>query len=48
MVCESNVRYTIEQIRRNSPILKGMEDRGEIKIAGAVYDMDDGTVGWLD
>jgi carbonic anhydrase len=48
MVCESNVRYTIEQIRRNSPILKGMEDRGEIKIVGAVYDMDDGTVGWLD
>jgi carbonic anhydrase len=44
MVCESNVRHTIEQIRLNSPILKEMEDNGEIKIVGAVYDMDNGQV----
>ena len=48
MVCESNVRHTIEQIRLNSPILKEMEDNGEIKIVGAVYDMDNGQVTFMD
>jgi len=48
MVCESNVRHTIEQIRLNSPILNEMEDKGEIKIVGAVYDMDNGQVTFLD
>ncbi len=47
MACTSNVRRTIEQIRENSPILKEMEEKGEIKIVGAVYDMDDGKVSWL-
>ena len=47
MACESNVKNTIEQIRKNSPILKEMEDNGEIKIIGAVYDMDDGSVDFL-
>ena len=48
MVCESNVRNTIDQIRLNSPLLKEMEDRGEIKIVGSVYDMDNGKVDWLE
>lgn len=47
MACESNVKNTIEQIRTNSPILKEMEEKGEIKIVGAVYDMDNGKVDWL-
>lgn len=47
MACESNVINTIEQIRKNSPILKEMEDKGEIKIVGAVYDMDNGKVDFL-
>lgn len=46
-VCESNVMHTIEQIRANSPILKEMEEKGEIKIVGAVYDMDSGKVSFL-
>lgn len=46
-VCESNVMHTIEQIRANSPILKEMEEKGEIKIVGAVYDMDSGKVTFL-
>ncbi|HRN91759.1 MAG TPA: carbonic anhydrase family protein [Ferruginibacter sp.] len=46
-VCESNVKHTIEQIRQNSPILKEMEDLGQIKIVGAVYDMDSGKVTFL-
>ncbi len=48
MVCVSNVKNTIDQIRINSPIVKEMEDKGEIKIVGAVYDMDNGKVVWLE
>ena len=47
-VCESNVKNTINQIRINSPILKEMEENGEIKIIGAVYDLDDGEVSFLE
>lgn len=47
MACESNVKHTIDQIRLKSPILKEMEDNGEIKIVGAVYDMDNGNVDFL-
>lgn len=47
-VCESNVLNTIEQIRVNSPILKEMEDNGQIKIVGGVYDMDSGIVAFLE
>lgn len=48
MACQSNVKNTINNIRLNSPILKEMEDKGQIKIVGAVYDMDNGLVEWLD
>ncbi|MFK7785277.1 MAG: carbonic anhydrase family protein [Crocinitomicaceae bacterium] len=46
-VSESNVRNTMEMIRKNSPILKVMDDNGEIKILGALYDMDTGKVTML-
>ena len=48
MASESNVRNTIEEIRKQSPILKEMEEKGEIKIVGGLYDMDDGKVSLLD
>ncbi len=47
LACESNVRKTIQDIRTKSPILKKMEDQGEIKIIGGVYDMDTGEVDFL-
>lgn len=47
-VCEKNVEHTIATIRANSPILKELEDRGEIKIIGAMYDMDTGEVYFMD
>lgn len=47
MVCEQNVRNTIEQIRKKSPILAEMEEKKEIKIVGGVYDMDTGEVDFL-
>ncbi|MFK7936073.1 MAG: carbonic anhydrase family protein [Saprospiraceae bacterium] len=48
LASESNIRNTINKIRTDSPILKEMEDNGEIKIVGALYDMDDGSVDLLD
>ena len=48
MVCDRNVNNSIEQIRINSPILKEMEDKGEIKIVGAYYNMDTGKAEWLE
>ena len=47
-VCENNVMNTIETIRNDSPILKEMEDNGEIKIVGAIYDMDSGNVIFME
>ena len=48
MASKSNVRNTIEKIRNESEILREMEQNGEIKIVGAVYDMDDGSVDFLN
>jgi carbonic anhydrase len=48
LVSESNVRNTLAKIRSESPILKEMEDQGELKIMGALYDMDNGKVTFLE
>lgn len=47
-VTEANVRLTMDDLRKRSPILKEMEDQGQIKIAGALYDMDTGVIEFLD
>ena len=46
-VSENNVRYAIQQIREKSPVLKEMEDKGEIKIVGAFYRLTDGTLEFI-
>ena len=46
-VSENNVRYAIEKIKKDSPLLKTMFENGEIDIKGAVYDMDTGVVNFL-
>ena len=46
-VSENNVKYAMQQIREKSPILKEMEDKGEIKIVGAFYHLTDGTLEFL-
>ena len=43
-VSAENVRLTIEVLRKMSPVLKEMEDNGEIIISGAMYDVADGKV----
>lgn len=48
MVIQANVKVTVENIRRQSGILDEMEKKGEIKIVGAYYDMDNGEVTFFD
>lgn len=43
-VVDSNVDLTVEDIRRQSLLLKEMEANGEIMIVGAVYDVATGKV----
>jgi len=43
-VSHTNVKLMVSQIRKDSPILKDMEDNGEIKIVGAMYHIETGKV----
>ncbi|GAA4801145.1 carbonic anhydrase family protein [Litoribaculum gwangyangense] len=43
-VSKKNVELTIDRIHRESPILTDMEKIGEIKIIGAMYDINTGAV----
>jgi len=46
-VAVKNVQMTIENTRSMSPVLKEMEDNGEIKIVGAMYDIKNGKVTFM-
>jgi carbonic anhydrase len=48
LVIRENVKMTVANIRRHSPILKEMEEVSEIKIVGAYYDMDNGEVTFFE
>jgi carbonic anhydrase len=48
MVGKKNVTETINTIRKNSTILKEMEDKGEIKIGGAFYDIETGKIEFME
>ncbi|MBL4746647.1 MAG: carbonic anhydrase [Flavobacteriaceae bacterium] len=43
-----NVKLSIDKIRVNSPILAAMERANEIEIVGAVYDVTNGVVTFMD
>ncbi len=43
-VTELNVIMTIERIRNESPIIAELENLGQIKIVGGLYDVDNGKV----
>jgi carbonic anhydrase len=47
-VTEQNVRLTVDNIRKRSPIIAELEQAGEVKIIGAIYDMHTGVVQALD
>jgi carbonic anhydrase len=43
-VVEENVRQTVAEIRRVSPLLAEMEQKGDILIVGGLYSLQDGSV----
>ena len=43
-VADKNVVLTLERVRERSPILRGMVDKGDIGLAGAMYDVHTGQV----
>lgn len=47
-VARVNVELTIENIRKQSPVLADMEINGEIKIVGAMYDIRSGKVTFME
>ncbi len=47
-VTEQNVRQTVADIRKDSPVLADLERSGTIKIVGAIYDLESGKVTLLD
>lgn len=47
-VTKLNVQLTIERIRKESQIVAELEQQKDIKIIGAVYDVDNGKVDFFD
>ncbi|WP_437369347.1 carbonic anhydrase family protein [Maribacter litoralis] len=47
-VASKNVELTIANIRKQSPVLAEMEENGEIKIVGAMYDIASGAVSFYE
>lgn len=45
---EENVRQTVANIRKHSPILAKLEKSGDIKIVGAMYELETGKVAVLE
>jgi len=43
-VAKKNVNFSIDRIRKESPILAEMENNNEIEIIGAIYDVNSGLV----
>jgi carbonic anhydrase len=46
-VADKNVALTLERIRERSHILRGMSDKGDIGLAGAMYDVHTGQVAFM-
>ena len=47
-VSHMNVDLTIDRIHAESPVLSEMEKNGEIKIIGAMYDVNSGAVTFFE
>ena len=47
-VATLNVHVTVEQVLKNSPILKEMIEKGEIALIGGMYDVETGLVDFYD
>lgn len=48
LVTEENVRLAMDEIRKKSSVLKGLEDEGKIMIVGGIYDVSSGKVTFFE
>ena len=48
MVTEQNIQLTIDDIRKRSHVIRDLEQKGQVKMVGALYDMSSGTVEFID
>ena len=46
LVSHANVRVQMGRIRKESPVLRELEEQGKIDIVGAVYDVETAKVAW--
>jgi carbonic anhydrase len=47
-VGEANVRLTMEEVKKQSPVMKEMIDSGELLLVGGIYNLETGRVSYLD
>src|SRR6266516_6133197 len=45
---KANVRNVVQALRSSTPVLKAKIDAGELKVVGAYYSLDTGTVAFMD
>jgi carbonic anhydrase len=43
-----NVRLVVETLRRSAPALAALQERGSLRVVGAVYDIETGIVEWAE
>ena len=46
-VARTNVELTLADIRRRSPVIAGLESKGTVKLAGAMYNLESAAVDFL-
>jgi carbonic anhydrase len=44
---KANVEMVVKQLRTSTPILAELVSHGKLRVVGAVYSLDTGTVTWL-
>jgi carbonic anhydrase len=44
---ERNVLFQMKELLKTSPLIAAKVDKGEVKLVGGVYDLDNGLVRWL-
>jgi len=47
-VARKNVEMTVANIRKDSPVLAELESKGDIKVAGAMYNLETGMMEFFD
>jgi carbonic anhydrase len=47
-VVEANVRRNVQMVHDRSAVMQGLVEEGKLMVVGGVYDLETGTIEWLD